>query len=144
MGSSVTGPTPFKYKENVTSLSTRKCSPERRGTRQIDDAPRGPVYACRLCHGSAKLWQSVLAEAKHRGVADVCILCFDGLKGLPDAVAATWPQAVVQSCVVHLVRASLRYAFTSTGRRSAPRLLGRFRRRADARPSLPATRGLAP
>ena len=37
-------------------------------------------------------------------------MCCDGLKGLPDAITATWPQAVVQTCVVHLVRNSLRYA----------------------------------
>ena len=43
-------------------------------------------------------------------VADVCIVCCDGLKGLPDAIAATWPLATIQTCVVHLVRNSLRYA----------------------------------
>jgi transposase-like protein len=59
---------------------------------------------------SAKFWLSVLSELKSRGVADVCILCCDGLTGLPDAVGVTWPQAVVQLCVVHLIRASLRYA----------------------------------
>ena len=59
---------------------------------------------------SAKFWLSVLAELRNRGVADVCILCCDGLKGLPDAVTATWPQTIVQTCVVHLIRASLRYA----------------------------------
>lgn len=59
---------------------------------------------------SAKFWLSVLAELRNRGVADVCILCCDGLKGLPDAVTATWPATIVQTCVVHLIRASLRYA----------------------------------
>jgi transposase-like protein len=59
---------------------------------------------------SAKFWMSVLAELKTRGVADVCIVCCDGLTGLPDAIGAVWPQAVVQLCVVHLIRASLRYA----------------------------------
>lgn len=58
----------------------------------------------------AKFWLSVLAELRNRGVKDVCILCCDGLKGLPDAVTATWPQTIVQTCVVHLIRASLRYA----------------------------------
>jgi putative transposase len=43
-------------------------------------------------------------------VADVCIVCCDGLTGLPDAISVTWPQATVQLCVVHLIRASLRYA----------------------------------
>jgi putative transposase len=59
---------------------------------------------------SAKFWMSVLSEVKGRGVADVCIVCCDGLTGLPDAIGVVWPQAVVQLCVVHLIRASLRYA----------------------------------
>lgn len=58
----------------------------------------------------AKQWMSMLTELRNRGVADVCIVCCDGLKGLPDAIAATWPLATVQTCVVHLVRNSLRYA----------------------------------
>ena len=49
-------------------------------------------------------------EAEGPGVADVCIVCCDGLTGLPDAIGVTWPQAIVQLCVVHLIRASLRYA----------------------------------
>ena len=59
---------------------------------------------------SAKFWLSVLSELRSRGVADVCIVCCDGLTGLPEAITVTWPQAVVQLCVVHLIRASLRYA----------------------------------
>jgi hypothetical protein len=59
---------------------------------------------------SAKFWLTVLSEVKSRGVADVCIVCCDGLTGLPDAIGVTWPQAVVQLCVAHLIRASLRYA----------------------------------
>jgi transposase-like protein len=59
---------------------------------------------------SAKFWLSVLSELKSRGVADVCIVCCDGLTGLPDAITVVWPQAIVQLCVVHLIRASLRYA----------------------------------
>jgi hypothetical protein len=58
----------------------------------------------------AKQWMTMLTELRNRGVADVCIVCCDGLKGLPDAIAATWPLATVQTCVVHLVRSSLRYA----------------------------------
>jgi transposase-like protein len=58
----------------------------------------------------AKYWATVLTEIKNRGVADVCIVCCDGLKGLPDAIAATWPQAIVQTCVLHLIRHTLRLA----------------------------------
>jgi putative transposase len=58
----------------------------------------------------AKQWMSMLTELRNRGVADVLIACCDGLKGLPDAIRATWPEVTVQTCVVHLVRNSLRYA----------------------------------
>jgi putative transposase len=58
----------------------------------------------------AKYWHHVLTEVKNRGVADVCMLVCDGLTGLPDAVASVWPQTIVQTCVVHLLRNSFRYA----------------------------------
>ena len=58
----------------------------------------------------AKQWMTMLTELRNRGLADVLIVCCDGLKGLPDAIRTTWPQATVQTCVVHLVRNSLRYA----------------------------------
>ena len=58
----------------------------------------------------AKYWQHVLTELKNRGVADVCLLVCDGLSGLPEAVGAVWPQTIVQTCVVHLLRNSFRYA----------------------------------
>jgi transposase-like protein len=58
----------------------------------------------------AKHWLRVLSELKNRGVEDVLMLVCDGLKGLPDAVGEVWPRTVVQTCVVHLLRASFRYA----------------------------------
>ncbi|MCX4471317.1 IS256 family transposase [Micromonospora sp. NBC_01655] len=58
----------------------------------------------------AKHWLHVLTELKNRGVADVLMLVCDGLKGLPDAVATVWPRTIVQTCVVHLLRNSFRYA----------------------------------
>jgi putative transposase len=58
----------------------------------------------------AKYWLRVLTEIKNRGVADVCMLVCDGLKGLPDTVGQVWPQTIVQTCVVHLLRNSFRYA----------------------------------
>ena len=57
----------------------------------------------------AKFWMTTLTELRNRGVRDTFIVCCDGLKGLPDAIRATWPLAEVQLCVVHLVRSSLRY-----------------------------------
>jgi transposase-like protein len=58
----------------------------------------------------AKFWLSVLTELRNRGVVDVCIVCCDGLKGLPDAIGITWPQAIVQTCVLHLIRNTFRFA----------------------------------
>lgn len=57
----------------------------------------------------AKFWLAVLNDLKRRGVDDVLISCVDGLKGFPEAIEATYPEAWVQTCVVHLIRASLRY-----------------------------------
>ncbi len=58
----------------------------------------------------AKFWLQVLTELKNRGVEDACLVVCDGLKGLPDAIGQTWPLAVVQTCVIHLLRNSFRYA----------------------------------
>jgi transposase-like protein len=58
----------------------------------------------------AKFWARVLAELKNRGVGDVCLVVCDGLKGLPAAIDTVWPQAITQTCVVHLLRNSFRYA----------------------------------
>jgi putative transposase len=57
----------------------------------------------------AKFWAGVCAELANRGVRDVLIVCCDGLTGFPEAVAATWPQATIQTCVVHLIRAAMRF-----------------------------------
>ena len=57
----------------------------------------------------AKFWLPVLTELKNRGVRDIFIACVDGLKGFPQAIETVFPQACVQLCVVHLVRASLKY-----------------------------------
>lgn len=57
----------------------------------------------------AKFWAGVCAELRNRGVRDVIIACCDGLVGLPEAIEATWPLATVQTCVVHLIRASMRF-----------------------------------
>ena len=57
----------------------------------------------------AKFWAGVLAELRNRGVQDVLIACCDGLTGFPEAIEATWPRTVVQTCVVHLIRASMRF-----------------------------------
>lgn len=60
-------------------------------------------------HEGAKFWLQVLTELNNRGMKDVFIACVDGLKGFPEAIEAVFPQAKVQLCIVHLVRASLNY-----------------------------------
>ena len=59
---------------------------------------------------SAKFWMNVLTELRNRGVADVFFIVCDGLKGLPDSVNAVFPAAIVQTCIVHLIRGTFRYA----------------------------------
>jgi transposase-like protein len=58
----------------------------------------------------AKYWLHVLTELKNRGVADVLMVVCDGLTGLPEAITAVWPRTIVQTCIVHLLRNSFRYA----------------------------------
>jgi putative transposase len=58
----------------------------------------------------AKYWLRVLSEIKNRGVRDCLIVVCDGLTGLPDAIGQVWPQTIVQTCIVHLLRNSFRYA----------------------------------
>jgi transposase-like protein len=57
----------------------------------------------------AKFWAGVLSELRARGVQDIYIACMDGLKGLPEAVTALFPRTLAQQCIVHLIRASMRY-----------------------------------
>jgi putative transposase len=57
----------------------------------------------------AKFWMQVLGELRHRGVRDILICCVDGLTGFPEAIEAIFPDTVVQTCIVHLIRRSLRY-----------------------------------
>ena len=57
----------------------------------------------------ASFWAGVLAELRNRGVKDVLFVCCDGLKGLPEAVRSTWKDATVQTCVIHLIRSSMKY-----------------------------------
>ena len=59
----------------------------------------------------AKFWLRVMNELKNRGVSDILIAVVDGLKGFSDAITADFPQAVGQTCVVHLIRHSLELVF---------------------------------
>jgi putative transposase len=57
----------------------------------------------------AKFWMQVLTDLKQRGVQDILIACVDGLKGFPEAIEALFPRTTVQTCIVHLIRHSLKY-----------------------------------
>src|ERR1700722_10753542 len=57
----------------------------------------------------AKFWLKVVTELKNRGVEDIFIACCDGLKGFPEAIEAVFPKAVVQTCIVHMIRNSARF-----------------------------------
>src|SRR5215217_1436935 len=57
----------------------------------------------------AKFWAGVCAELRNRGIRDVLIVCCDGLTGFPEAIEATWPHSIVQTCTVHLIRAAMRF-----------------------------------
>ena len=65
------------------------------------------MWACE--NEGAKFWLQIVTELKNRGVKDIFIACVDGLKGFPEAIAAVYPEAEVQLCIVHLVRNSLKY-----------------------------------
>ena len=72
----------------------------------------------------ARFWASVTADLRNRGVRDILIACVDGLPGFADAIAAAFPAAVVQRCVVHLIRNSLR----PVARRDAAAVAGELRK----------------
>jgi len=57
----------------------------------------------------AKYWMSVLMNLKNRGMKDAFLICTDGLKGFPEAIEAVFPSTLVQTCIVHLIRASLSF-----------------------------------
>lgn len=58
----------------------------------------------------AKFWFQVFTEMRNRGVENVCIVVCDDLKGLPEAIGNTWPLAIVQTCVLDLIRNTFRFA----------------------------------
>lgn len=67
----------------------------------------------------AKFWAGALAELRNRGIQDTLIVCCDGLTGFPEAIEATWPRAIVQTCTVHLIRASKRFVSYSDRKKVA-------------------------
>src|SRR3954464_1258459 len=81
----------------------------------------------------AKFWLAVLNDLAHRGVGDILVCCADGLTGFPEAIEAVFPQAWVQTCIVHQIRTSMRFVTyqdrKAGGRRPEARLPCRQRRR---------------
>lgn len=67
----------------------------------------------------AKFWLSCLTDLKERGVEDIFIVCVDGLSGFPEAIRAAFPETKVQLCIVHLVRAALKYTTETDSREVA-------------------------
>jgi putative transposase len=67
----------------------------------------------------AKFWQKVVIDLRNRGVHDVLIACCDGLTGLPDAIRSIFPETVVQTCVVHVIRNAMRFVSYSDRKKVA-------------------------
>jgi putative transposase len=90
----------------------------------------------------AKFWLRVMNDLKARGIEDVLIVVCDGL--VPAAVEAVWPQAVVQTCIVHLIRASLRWVNYKDRKRVAAQLRQIYAPRPRRPPATPSTPGPTP
>jgi putative transposase len=75
----------------------------------------------------AKFWLQVITELKNRGVDDILIACCDGLKGFPEAIEAVFPHTVVQTCIVHMVRNSMRFVSYGARRKLARGLKAIYR-----------------
>lgn len=70
----------------------------------------------------SRFWLNVLTSLRNRGLRDALVVCCDGLTGLPDAIHHVWPDAIVQTCVVHLIRTSMRYVAYSDRKTIAAKL----------------------
>jgi putative transposase len=75
----------------------------------------------------AKFWLKVMNELKSRGIADVLVAVVDGLKGFPDAITAVFPQTIVQTCIVHLIRNSLDFVSWKDRKLMVPALKAIYR-----------------
>lgn len=77
----------------------------------VDTAGRKEVLGIWIADTEgAKFWMGILNELKNRGVADILIACIDGLRGFPEAIKAIFPDAVIQHCIVHQVRHTIKFA----------------------------------
>ena len=85
----------------------------------------------------AKFWLRVMNELKNRGIQDILVAVVDGLKGFPEAINATFPETVVQTCIVHLLRHSMNFA-SWKDRKHVARALKAVYRAGDAEAGLAA------
>ena len=76
----------------------------------VDVEGRKHVLGCWIADSEgAKFWQKIMTDLRNRGLRDILVVCCDGLTGLPDAIRSAFPDAVVQTCVVHVIRNSLKF-----------------------------------
>jgi putative transposase len=76
----------------------------------VDVEGRKHVLGCWIADSEgAKFWQKIMTDLRNRGLRDILVACCDGLTGLPDAIRAAFPHAVVQTCVVHVIRNAMKF-----------------------------------
>lgn len=71
----------------------------------------------------AKFWAKVLVDLRNRGLRDILICCCDGLTGLPEAIRSVFPNTVVQTCTVHLIRSAMRFVFYQDRKKTQTQVL---------------------
>ena len=94
----------------------------------------------------AKFWLKVVNEIKARGVNNIVVAVVDGLKGFPDAITSVYPQTIVQTCIVHLIRNSMAFVLRKDRKAILPWIKAIFRMTAtqSARPLERTRRSPAP
>jgi putative transposase len=76
----------------------------------VDVEGRKHVLGCWIADSEgAKFWQKIMTDLRNRGLRDILVACCDGLTGLPDAIRSAYPDAVVQTCVVHVIRNAMKF-----------------------------------
>jgi putative transposase len=76
----------------------------------VDVEGRKHALGCWIAEAEgAKFWLSVLTQLRNRGLRDILICCCDGLSGLPEAITTAFPDAVVQTCVIHVIRNAMKF-----------------------------------
>ena len=101
----------------------------------VDVEGRKHALGCWIAEAEgAKFWHSVLTQLRNRGLRDILIACCDGLTGLPDAITSVFPDTVVQTCVVHVIRNAMRFVSYQDRKKIAASRCGRSTPRPPSRP----------